>query len=355
MLKNINNRLIILPIVVIIAMLILSFLFSQKIQILKKEVDLIYFGNFVPIHKLHLIENQFSKIIKNKKIIYKSKKAILLDWTYYNKQYKTKQERLVLSKLNSQLLSSFKINKVSNYKKILKEIKSLINHEINEASSQRKKFLLQYEQMQNYLFYSQITIIIFVLFLMAVVLYQAIQQQRTLSALTEKYKIEMNTDALTNLYNRKYFDTIFDDLTHISQINNWNSVFIMIDIDFFKQYNDTYGHSAGDVALQKVASTLDICCNKELEYTFRIGGEEFGIIIFNASINYIKSVLDHIQHKIATLQIEHSSSKTNYLTLSMGVILIDKDTYSLSTSQLYNSADKKLYHSKENGRNQYTI
>ncbi|RLA76029.1 MAG: GGDEF domain-containing protein [Epsilonproteobacteria bacterium] len=355
MANNLNYRLLALPIVVIIAMLGLSFLFSQKIQILKKEVDLIYFGNFVPVHKLHLIQTKIINKIDTNKISSKSKKIISKDWKEYNKQYKTISEKIILKKINIHFNKALKTNKKKYYKVILKDILYLIKHEVTSASVQRKKFLLKYQQMQNYLFYSQMSIIVFVIILMGLILYQFLQQQRRLSLLNEQYKIEANTDGLTGLYNRKYFDTIFDDLTSISQHNNWNSVFVMIDIDFFKQYNDTYGHDAGDIALQKVASVLEMSCDRDMEYTFRLGGEEFGIIIFNASVNYVKTILKTFQDNILQLHIEHSSSATKMLTVSMGVVLIDKTTYKSSPKELYISADKKLYHSKENGRNQYTI
>jgi diguanylate cyclase (GGDEF)-like protein len=129
----------------------------------------------------------------------------------------------------------------------------------------------------------------------------------------------------------------------------------MIDIDFFKQYNDTYGHDAGDIALKKVAYVLDSCLDKDYEYSFRLGGEEFGIIIFNTNLKYVQYTLNNIRHELHKLQIPHTASKTGVLTLSMGVLIVDETTYKLSTKELYNIADKKLYHSKENGRDQYTI
>ncbi len=352
---TLNLKLIILPIVAIIAMTILSFIFSQKIEILKKEIDSIYFGNFVPVHKLHNVKESYIKIIDTNKLAQKSKKNILDNWKYYQNIYKTKNEKLLITKINQQLVYAFKVNKKSEFIATLKNIDFLINHEIKTASIQRKEFLVKYDKMQNSLFYSQITIIVFLLILMGIIVYQVIKQNKYLTLLNEQYKIEANTDGLTNLYNRKYFDTVFRSFTPISKQNDWASVFVMIDIDFFKQYNDTYGHDAGDVALKKVALTLDQNFDKEYEYTFRLGGEEFGIIIFNTNMNYVKSALDNLQYQISQLQIDHSASATNYLTLSMGIVVISKNRYITSTKEIYTIADKKLYHSKENGRNQYTI
>ncbi len=352
---NTNIKLIILPIIIIISMIILSFIFSQKIQLLKKEIDLIYFGNFVPNHKLNSIKSDYLKIIHSGKITSAEKKNILENWEYYFNQYKTEQEKPVLKKINKQLRYALSKNRKSGFKQTLKEIDYLIKHEVDSAYLQRKEFLLKYQKMEDFLFYSQVTIIVLVLLLTIFIIYQAIKQNKHLAYLNEQYKIEANTDALTNLYNRKYFDTVFGDLTAISYENNFQSSFIMIDIDFFKQYNDTYGHDAGDVALQKVAYVLDSCLDKDYEYSFRLGGEEFGIIIFNTNLKYVKYTLNNIRHELHKLQIPHTASKTGLLTLSMGVLMVDKDTYKLSTKELYNIADKKLYHSKENGRDQFTV
>lgn len=350
-----NIKLIILPIIIIVSMIILSFLFSQKIDRLKKEVDLIYFGNFTPVDTLHNIKSKFLTIIYEKKISKNNLKYILKNWKTYYTGYKTDEEIVRLNKIDKQLKIALNSNNLKLYHSSLNNINLLIKHEVNSAYIQRKEFLQQYKDMQNYLFYAQLIIITLVLIFSAFVVYKAIKQNSYLKHLNEQYKVEANTDALTNLYNRKYFDTIFDDLVPISRQNNWISVFIMIDIDFFKQFNDTYGHDAGDIALKKVSGVLDILINKEYEYPFRLGGEEFGIIIFNTNEKYVRYTLNNIQHHIKEQKIVHSASKTGYLTLSMGVTMIDKNGYNLSTKKIYTSTDEKLYHSKENGRDQYTF
>lgn len=109
---NTNIKLIILPIVIIISMIILSFIFSQKIQILKKEIDLIYFGNFVPNHKLNMIKRDYLKIIHSGKITSKEKENILKNWEYYYNQYKTEEEKAVLKKINKQL--RYALSKIEN-------------------------------------------------------------------------------------------------------------------------------------------------------------------------------------------------------------------------------------------------
>ena len=354
--KSISNiKLLILPIIVIIAIIILSFVFSGKIHLLKKEIDLIYFGNFMPNHKLHIIKNDYRKIIYTGKVSSSIQKDILKYWDEYFRQYKTEEEKVIVKKVDKQLRYAFRKNTKKEYEKSLKNIDYLIKHEVDAAYIQRKKFLQKYQDMQNYLFYTQITVIGLILIFTGYIIFQAMRQTRHLALLTEQYKIEANTDGLTKLYNRKYFDTIFKDLAQISYENNVKSVFVMIDIDYFKQYNDTYGHDAGDIALKKVAYVLDKCLDKEYEYTFRLGGEEFGLIIFNTNLKYVQYTLNNIQHEIKNLKIEHSASTTGILTLSMGVVMIDKTNYNLNHKTLYNAADKKLYYSKQNGRNRYTV
>jgi diguanylate cyclase (GGDEF)-like protein len=181
------------------------------------------------------------------------------------------------------------------------------------------------------------------------------QKHTELEKLTHKYKMDSITDGLTNLYNRKHFDMVFSKVALISNENGWKSAFIMLDIDFFKQYNDTYGHDMGDLVLKNVANTLRRSFNKEYEYVFRLGGEEFGIIIFDTAEVKLKKSLDNFQHNLASLQIPHSASETGILTASMGVVMVDGTFVDRESKELYKEADDKLYVSKENGRNRYTI
>jgi len=353
--KQINARLLILPIVIILCITMLSYFFSQKIEYLKKEIDLVYFGNYIPVDTLYSIKDNYEQILKKRRVTSRLKSSILTKWKQYNSGYQTIEEKKQLKKINYRIYHNFKLRKLRNFKQNIKDIKYLIAYEAQIASKQRKEFLTNYSQIKNHLLYAQIIIIVIVLLITAYIIYQEIIALNHLKRLNEQYKIEANTDGLTNLYNRKYFDTIFKELIPISYENNWTSVFVMIDIDFFKQYNDTYGHDAGDIALKSVAKILDTIIDKEYEYPFRLGGEEFGIIIFNTNEKYVQYTLNNIQYSLKQLQIPHSASKTNFLTISMGVAMVNKNTYNLNFQQLYNLADEKLYYSKEHGRDQYTF
>jgi diguanylate cyclase (GGDEF)-like protein len=322
---------------------------------LKKQIDSIYFGNFVPAHKLHSILNDYTQIIYTPLNTKKYKKSITKNWKFYHHQYKTDKERKVVDKIDKFISISFKKNSKKYYKFIIKQINLLIDHEIYSASTQRKKFLVEYDKIKSYLFYTQIFILVFIFLFISISVFHIIKYNKKQEYLIEKYKNDSITDGLTQLYNRKYFDTLFDDITSISSDNNWLSAFVMIDIDFFKQFNDTYGHDDGDTALKKVAKVLNNTFSNEYEYTFRLGGEEFGILLFNTNISSVKKKLDIFQYQIKNLNIPHTASATGILTISMGVVIINSETYNSTIKDLYTAADDKLYHSKDNGRNQYTL
>jgi len=352
---KLNFKLLAAPFVVLISLFYMSFLFSSEIDRLKKEIDNIYFGNFVPVHKLHIILEKYNEVLDDHNILKYDKKIIEQNWNYYNKQYKTDKERKIVEKIDKFIAKSFTKNNNDYYKFITQQIKLLIEHEIYSASVQRKSFLKEYNKINQYLFYNQIFIFIFILVFITIVILETIKNNKKQEYLIAKYKQDSITDGLTKLYNRKYFDTIFDDITIISSQNGWLSAFVMIDIDFFKQFNDTYGHDDGDTALKSVANVINDTFDKEYEYTFRLGGEEFGILLFDTNIESLKAKLNILQNNIKNLTIPHSASATKFLTISMGVVIINENTYTSTVKELYKLADEKLYHSKENGRNQYTI
>jgi diguanylate cyclase (GGDEF)-like protein len=352
---KLNYKLLALPIIVLVALVYISFLFSSEIEKLKNQIDNIYFGNFIPVHKLHIIKSEYKNLINKPTEVIKSKNIIIENWNYYNSQYKTIQERDVVNKINKQVNSSFKKQNIQFYDYMTKQIDLLIQYEVSSASLQRKKFLEKYDSVKNYLFYNQVFIIISIGIFILITIISTIKNHNKLEYLVNKYKSDSITDGLTGLYNRKYFDSILDETTVVSYENNWESAFVMIDIDFFKQYNDTYGHDAGDIALKTVANVLDTLFKDEYDYVFRLGGEEFGILIFNINRVTLEKRLKILQNAISAQKIKHSASKTNFLTLSMGVVLIDKNIYHMSRTDIYKLADKKLYQSKEYGRDQYTL
>lgn len=164
------------------------------------------------------------------------------------------------------------------------------------------------------------------------------------------------TDTVTDLYNRRYFNELFqNELTKV-KVNESTFGLLIIDIDFFKQYNDSYGHLAGDIALFEIAKTIKNIESVYDNYTFRLGGEEFGVIVSNIDFTNLKKYADNVKESVTSLNIEHKSSKiSDYLTVSIGAVYVDKFAYNYSVSDIYNIADENLYRAKNAGRNNIKI
>jgi diguanylate cyclase (GGDEF)-like protein len=144
---------------------------------------------------------------------------------------------------------------------------------------------------------------------------------------------------------------MFPKQINISSRNNLLLVFAMIDIDKFKDYNDTYGHQEGDNTLIKVAKVLSQTMKRSSDYAFRIGGEEFGLLFNTKDEKDALKIVDNIKQKVENLKIEHSKNKASkYVTISIGVKIINPDCKA-TVEELYASADKALYEAKETGRN----
>ncbi len=359
--KSVSFKLGILSVIIIFSLLASSLLFNSQIDKLKDRIDYIYFGNYVPVLKLHNIEENYENLITCMRTYKKCNrdpffKEIKTDWEYYNNSYKNLKERKIVSDINFFVQDSLSYkSKISKYKDLLIKIDFLKEHEKKVAYKQRRAFLKEYKQMKDYLFYNMI-ILVFISFIFIIaIIYSIIKKDNQLKILTKKYKLDSITDSMTKLYNRKYFDKIFDNMPFISNSNNWKTAFIMLDIDFFKQYNDTYGHDMGDLALKAVANNLKIYFDKEYEYVFRLGGEEFGVILFDIDVNILKECLKEVNKNIESLNIEHKNSKiSKVLTISIGAVIYEANSY-VSSNKLYKIADESLYKSKQNGRNQFSI
>lgn len=157
------------------------------------------------------------------------------------------------------------------------------------------------------------------------------------------------TDGLTELFNHRYFQ---EQMTmQVENSRRYNSEFSMIilDIDFFKKFNDTFGHQAGDAVLRQVAQTLkknvratDIVC--------RYGGEEMSIILPNTGKNVAHSTAEKICQRVSTNKFKLQGDKEVSVTISLGVSTFPHDGE--TPSAMIDAADKRLYNAKHNGRNQ---
>ncbi len=156
-------------------------------------------------------------------------------------------------------------------------------------------------------------------------------------------------DGLTHTYVRRYFEVLLEEELKKGRINHKPLSLIMCDIDHFKHYNDTYGHKAGDVALQKVSSILLNNTRQPLDIVGRYGGEEFVIALPGANPQDARATAERLRKLIADTPIELPDRKITFITLSFGITTtfdckIDKDS-------LIRIADQALYKSKAAGRN----
>ena len=158
------------------------------------------------------------------------------------------------------------------------------------------------------------------------------------------------TDELTQLYNRRHFNIKIEEEINRAKRDDKYFTLLIIDIDYFKQYNDTYGHQKGDVALEKVASVLKTFTNRVSDFAFRLGGEEFGII---TALDKEKAIdfATAIREKVEALKIEHSTSEvSSYITISIGIS--SRKGFDITNNDaMYKEADDALYDAKNLGRN----
>lgn len=159
------------------------------------------------------------------------------------------------------------------------------------------------------------------------------------------------TDQLTGLYNRRYFDKVFESELKRAKRNRVELTFIMIDIDCFKNFNDNFGHIGGDATLKKVAAKIQDCCRRSNDFAFRIGGEEFGVLATNIHSEKAVQLGEKLRTSIEHLKIEHKYNRaSDYVTVSIGVF--NKIPSLDDTVNSFNKiADNRLYQAKASGRN----
>jgi len=162
-------------------------------------------------------------------------------------------------------------------------------------------------------------------------------------------------DGLTGIHNRRMFDQ------HIQR--NWLQgvregkpvAVLLVDIDCFKDYNDRYGHQAGDECLRAVAVSLSLCARRPMDFVARYGGEEFAVVLYETTREHVAETLTRIQRSIAQLNIPHDASRVaNRLTVSIGAAIVLPGA-NRTPDGLVQLADEALYSAKEQGRNRVVV
>ena len=302
-------------------------------------------------------------------------------YVYYNigeyekaLEYHMKEKKLVEEKqlfhleknCNYRLYKDYKA--MGNYYEALKLLER--NNELNDNTSEERnkkysKDLIdeleknkRVEEINNLIKHKEnlgITVVILILLMLFITIYtiNVSKKNKEINRLNSLFKDLSSTDALTKLRNRRALDEYLAGNWALYKETHVPITFVMLDVDYFKKYNDNYGHQQGDKALQQVAAIIKDCCRSS-DFVARYGGEEFTIIMTQTDETRALNVIERIQKRIHDLNIKHEySDVSDRITISFGI-----SRANVGTKKDYNDyikkADEALYISKEKGRNTYS-
>jgi diguanylate cyclase (GGDEF)-like protein len=195
--------------------------------------------------------------------------------------------------------------------------------------------------------------------LLIVLLGKMSKQQFELAALSTQLSLANKAleqqslhDGLTELANRRFFDTHLASQMGVARRHPQRMLaLIMFDLDFFKAYNDRYGHVAGDECLKKIAEVLRSCCRRPADMAARYGGEEFALVLPDTDWSGAAHLAEHARHAVAQLQIPHAASAAaHFVSISGGIAVFDPRA-TTTAGELIARADKALFLAKSLGRN----
>ncbi len=394
---KLKSKLFILFIMVTIGLISIGIIGAININSMKKNIDSLYFGSLVPVIELNeILQTYHGNLVttmyraKNLQIspdevnaeIQNSLIKIDKYWKTYESHFKRDEElqyieyvALEVEAINSYfnkvlLLSkngkSLKNLSITNLEKHISHIhitiKKLINYEIEVAKYERKSFLKRYHSASLKLGTILVLIVLSLLYI-SIVVFKSIQSEHTkleiatkkLKRVNKKLENVSYIDSLTELHNRRYFNLVYSREIKRAKRTNSYITFMMLDIDYFKQYNDTYGHIEGDNALKTVAKVLKCRLKRPGDFVFRLGGEEFGVLLTNTDESNSAALARDINEMIKASEIKHENSKVDkYLSISIGVVCCIADE-ALEEDVVLSRADEMLYEAKDSGRDGYKI
>lgn len=176
------------------------------------------------------------------------------------------------------------------------------------------------------------------------------ERTRELAEANENLQALANSDGLTKIGNRRRFESFLSDEWHRAVRFKTEISLILIDIDHFKRFNDTYGHQAGDDCLQKVADALAETIKRPTDLVARFGGEEFALVLGGTSSAGARLIAEQAVENVRKMRVMHRGSETSpFLTVSVGIATAFPDL-DMSEIDLIRNADRALYKAKENGR-----
>ncbi len=176
--------------------------------------------------------------------------------------------------------------------------------------------------------------------------------QKDLNRLNRRLEDMSNQDGLTGIPNRRRMNELVEQEWRRAVRDQYAMGALMIDIDFFKPYNDTYGHGAGDDCLKEVAVLLSRTLSRPGDFVARYGGEEFFVLLPHTDLAGLETVGEKMRCTIAKCRIMHRASPVaDYITISLGGAVVNTPTAQASWQDLLDMADQMLYKAKQAGRN----
>lgn len=179
--------------------------------------------------------------------------------------------------------------------------------------------------------------------------------QTTLIELNQTLEVLASEDKLTGLANRRHFDQFLDIEFKRAKRQRSPLSLILIDVDFFKRYNDHYGHLAGDECLRIISQSIKQCVRRPADMTARYGGEEIAVVMPNTDESGARSVAEAILLGIAQARLEHLSSPFGSVTASLGLATFTAYDSEHDETSLIDLADRALYLAKSQGRNRLSV
>jgi diguanylate cyclase (GGDEF)-like protein len=176
-----------------------------------------------------------------------------------------------------------------------------------------------------------------------------------LSSANRRLEQVSQLDGLTGLANRRHFDQFLAHQSADARRRREAFSLLLCDVDFFKPYNDTYGHLAGDECLRRIAGVLDGCCRRGTDLAARYGGEEFVLVLPDTLAAGAENVANSARRALAALAIPHAASHPyGVVTFSAGISVFAPET-DLAPDSMIARADAALYRAKETGRNRTVV
>lgn len=180
--------------------------------------------------------------------------------------------------------------------------------------------------------------------------------ERTFDLVRANQELQLisHIDGLTQIANRRYFDGYFEQEWQRLTREKQPISLILCDVDYFKRYNDHYGHQAGDLCLQRIAHILAKIIHRPADLVARYGGEEFILLLSETDTDGAITVAQNILHTLREMQLPHATSETQQISVSLGIGTVVPGAYT-TPAALLKGTDLALYEAKAQGRDRYVI